>query len=45
MGRYEEIFARSIRDPQGFWGEAAGAISWYKKWDGVLDDTKPPFYR
>ena len=45
MGRYEETFARSIRDPQGFWGEAAGAISWYKKWDGVLDDTKPPFYR
>jgi len=44
MGRYEEIFVRSIRDPQGFWGEAAGAISWYKKWDGVLDDTKPPFY-
>ncbi len=44
MGRYEELFARSIRDPQGFWGEAAGAISWYKKWDRVLDDTKPPFY-
>jgi propionyl-CoA synthetase len=45
MGRYEAIFERSIQDPQGFWGEAAGAISWYKKWDGVLNDTKPPFYR
>jgi propionyl-CoA synthetase len=45
MGRYEEIFAKSIRDPQGFWEEAAGAISWYKKWDRVLDDTEPPFYR
>jgi propionyl-CoA synthetase len=45
MGRYEAIFERSIQDPQGFWGEAAGAISWYKKWDRVLNDTKPPFYR
>src|SRR5512143_587956 len=45
MGRYEEIFARSIRDPQEFWREAAGAISWYKKWERVLDGTKPPFYR
>jgi hypothetical protein len=26
MGRYEEIFQRSIKDPGGFWGEAAKAI-------------------
>jgi propionyl-CoA synthetase len=45
MGRYEEIFQRSIKDPGGFWGEAAKAIDWYKKWDRVLDDSKKPFYR
>ena len=45
MGRYEEIFQRSIKDPNGFWGEAAEAISWYKKWDKVLDDSRAPFYR
>ncbi|GAB4281746.1 MAG: propionyl-CoA synthetase [Deferrisomatales bacterium] len=45
MGRYEEAFRRSIEDPNGFWGEAAEAISWYKKWDKVLDDSNPPFYR
>ncbi len=44
-GRYEEAFARSINDPKGFWGEAAEAIHWYKKWDKVLDDTNKPFYR
>ncbi len=45
MGRYEELFTKSITDPKGFWGEAAEAISWYKKWDVVLDDSRPPFYR
>ena len=45
MGRYEETFQRSITDARGFWGDAAGRISWFKKWDKVLDDTNPPFYR
>jgi len=45
MGRYEEVFQRSIEDPAGFWGEAAEAIDWYKKWDKVLDDSNKPFYR
>ncbi len=45
MGRYEEIYRRSLEDPNGFWGEAAEQISWYKRWDKVLDDSNPPFYR
>ena len=45
MGRYEEAFRKSIQDPDSFWEEAAGAISWYKKWDKVLDRSNPPFYR
>ena len=45
MGRYEEIYRRSLEDPNGFWGEAAEQISWYKRWDKVLDDSTPPFYR
>jgi propionyl-CoA synthetase len=45
MGRYEELFQRSIKDPEGFWGEAAQAIDWDRKWDKVLDDSKKPFYR
>ena len=42
---YDDIYRRSIEDPEGFWGEAAEAIHWYKKWDKVLDDTNKPFYR
>jgi propionyl-CoA synthetase len=45
MGKYEEVFQRSIQDPDGFWGEAAEDISWYRKWDKVLDDSNKPFYR
>ena len=45
MGKYDEIFNRSISDPEGFWAEAAEAIHWYKKWDKALDDSNKPFYR
>ena len=45
MGKYENVFQKSIQDPEGFWGEAAEAITWYKKWDKVLDASNPPFYR
>ena len=45
MGKYDEVFKRSIEDPNGFWGEAAEAISWYKKPTQVLDASNPPFYR
>jgi propionyl-CoA synthetase len=30
MGTYEDIYARSLDDPDGFWGEAAGLIDWYE---------------
>jgi propionyl-CoA synthetase len=43
--RYEEVYRRSIRDPMGFWTEAAEAIHWDKRWDRVLDDSNAPFYR
>jgi propionyl-CoA synthetase len=43
--RYDDIYRRSLSDPQGFWAEAAEAIDWTKRWDRVLDDSRPPFYR
>ncbi len=45
MGRYDEVFQRSIKDLNGFWGEAAESITWYRKWEKVLDDSRAPFYR
>ena len=43
--QYDEVYERSLKDPDGFWGEAAEALHWYRKWDKVLDDSDPPFYR
>jgi len=45
MGRYAEVFDRSLQDPDGFWGEAAKAIDWYQEPAAVLDASDPPFYR
>ncbi len=45
MGRYEETFRRSVTDPDGFWGEAAKAIDWYREPSVVLDRSGAPFYR
>ena len=38
-GRYREIHARSLRDPEGFWGEAAREIDWIKPAEKVFDST------
>ncbi|NNK13852.1 MAG: AMP-binding protein, partial [Desulfofustis sp.] len=45
MANYNDVFAKSIENPEGFWAEAAEGIDWYQKWDKVLDDSNPPFYR
>ncbi|WP_296759194.1 propionyl-CoA synthetase [Thioalkalivibrio sp.] len=42
---YAEIYERALRDPESFWGEAAGAIHWDAPWEKVLDDSGAPFYR
>ncbi len=45
MSSYQALHARSLRDPEAFWAEAAEALHWEKRWTRVLDDTKAPFYR
>ena len=42
---YAELHKTSVEDPEGFWGGCAEYLHWYKKWDKVLDDSNPPFYR
>ncbi len=45
MGKYDEVHRRSLEDPEAFWAEAAEEIDWTRRWDKVLDDSNPPFYR
>ena len=35
--RYHEVHARSLRDPEGFWGEAAREIDWIEPAKKVFD--------
>ncbi len=42
---YEGLYKQSIEDPQGFWADRASELEWNKKWDQVLDDSNPPFYK
>jgi propionyl-CoA synthetase len=42
---YEEVYARAQRDREGFWAAAAEDIYWHRRWDRVLDGTRPPFSR
>ncbi|MSO93648.1 MAG: propionyl-CoA synthetase [Rhodospirillales bacterium] len=42
---YDEAHARSLRDPEGFWGDVAEDVRWFKRWDRVLDSSNKPFYR
>jgi acetyl-CoA synthetase len=42
---YDALYQRSIADPQGFWAERAEELEWFQKWDTVLDDSNPPFYK
>ncbi|MGV8075014.1 MAG: acetate--CoA ligase [Syntrophobacteraceae bacterium] len=38
QAEYEALYNRSIKDPQGFWGEMGEKfIDWFKKWDGPVE--------
>ncbi len=43
--RYHDVYARSLREPEAFWAEAAEAVDWDRRWDKVLDSSAPPFHR
>ena len=35
---YKGFYDRSIKDPEGFWGEMAEKhLDWFKKWDGPVE--------
>jgi len=47
MKEYEEIYKRSVNEPEKFWAEMAEKnLTWYKKWDKVLDyDFHKPYIK
>ncbi len=43
--RYRDVYARSMRDPEGFWAEAATAIDWYEPAAKVFDPASGVYGR
>ncbi|MCL4466795.1 MAG: acetate--CoA ligase, partial [Chloroflexi bacterium] len=41
MAQYQEMYRRSLEDPDAFWGEVAERISWFKRWDRVQNHDFP----
>ncbi|WP_298293380.1 propionate--CoA ligase [Thiomonas sp.] len=40
---YAELYRRSVESPEAFWAEQAQSIDWHRRWDTVLDRSRPPF--
>ncbi|MAH17257.1 MAG: acetate--CoA ligase [Euryarchaeota archaeon] len=37
LAEYQQLYDRSVADPEGFWAGEAERISWSRKWDRVRD--------
>ncbi len=42
---YKQVYTESVENPEKFWEKQAQILDWHRKWDKVLDDSNPPFYR
>jgi acetyl-CoA synthetase len=40
-----EVYERAAADPLAWWSEQAEQLHWFRRWDTVLDDSDPPFYK
>src|SRR5713226_9345593 len=41
LAEYERLWQRAHDDPEGFWGEQAESLHWFKRWDKVLVWNEP----
>ena len=40
--KYKEMYARSVKDPNGFWGEQAKRIDWIKPFSKIKNTSYDP---
>ena len=43
--KYQEIYQKSVQNPEQFWSKVAEDIFWYKKPSKILNSDNPPFYK
>jgi acetyl-CoA synthetase len=39
------VYEQADSDFQGWWESHADSLEWFDRWDSVLDDSNPPFYK
>jgi acetyl-CoA synthetase len=39
------VYEQASSDPLGWWTSQAEELDWFRRWDTVLDDSNPPFYK
>lgn len=42
---YENMYRYSVENREQFWADQASQLHWFRKWDKVLDDSNPPFFK
>lgn len=42
---YDKMYRYSVNHLEDFWEEQACYLSWFRRWDSVLDKSNPPFYK
>ena len=43
--KFQDIYRKSIEDPETFWKNASEDIFWFKKPSKILNKSNPPFYK
>jgi len=42
---YQKVHKNSVANYKEFWAGIASELDWFKRWERVLDDSNPPFYK
>ncbi len=42
---YQKIHKSTVTNYREFWAGVASELNWFKRWDRILDDSNPPFYK
>ena len=42
---YKKVHRSTLANYKEFWAGIAAELDWFKRWDRILDDSNPPFYK
>src|SRR2546422_8005752 len=45
LGPGHKIHKSTVTNYREFWAGVASELNWFKRWDRILDDSNPPFYK